>query len=244
MRFEKLIAFADEFTTSDRPFALARRLAIAGDLARGRVHSRRRRPPRRIPGWRLQRRLDAHGLSTAELRVLRGQEPEPAVCEHLAGDDGRLILRRTSAGGHDGGPLLDHTAEAIMSHVPRPLCCSDHDKPTHGFTSSWRQSPSSTAPATWRRWMRRPRAGDHLQRRGPRTGNRREPTRRPRRHHLALWLHRTRRRAHPPAVEAVADTRSGWPTSTQRSTGPDISGVRSSAGKRGVGITPGLRRRR
>ena len=25
------------------------------------------------------------------------------------------------------------------------------------------------------------------------------------RHHLALWLHRTRRGAHPPAVEAVAD---------------------------------------
>jgi hypothetical protein len=26
-----------------------------------------------IPGWRLQRRLDVHGLSTAELRVLRGR---------------------------------------------------------------------------------------------------------------------------------------------------------------------------
>jgi nucleotide-binding universal stress UspA family protein len=122
MRFEKLIVVADEFTTSDRPFALARRLAIAGDLAVEVVYTVVDDNHREgIPGWRLQRRLDAHGLSTAELRVLRGQEPELAVCEHLAGHDGSLILRGTSAGGHDGGPLLDHTAEAIMSHVPRQL---------------------------------------------------------------------------------------------------------------------------
>jgi nucleotide-binding universal stress UspA family protein len=122
MRFEKLIVVADEFTTSDRPFALARRLAIAGDLTVEVVYTVVDDDHREgIPGWRLQRRLDAHGLSTAELRVLRGQEPELAVCEHLAGHDGSLILRATSAGGHDGGPLLDHTAEAIMSHVPRPL---------------------------------------------------------------------------------------------------------------------------
>jgi nucleotide-binding universal stress UspA family protein len=122
MPFEKLIVVADEFTTGDRPFALARRLAVAGDLAvevvYGVVDDDHREG---IPGWRLQRRLDVHGLSTAELRVLRGPEPELAVCEHLAGHDGSLILRGTSAGGHDGGPLLDDTAEAIMSRVPRPL---------------------------------------------------------------------------------------------------------------------------
>jgi nucleotide-binding universal stress UspA family protein len=117
MPFEKLIVVADEFTTGDRPFALARRLAVAGDLAvevvYGVVDDDHREG---IPGWRLQRRL-----STAELRVLRGPEPQLAVCEHLAGHDGSLILRGTSAGGHDGGPLLDDTAEAIMSRVPRPL---------------------------------------------------------------------------------------------------------------------------
>jgi hypothetical protein len=121
--FERLIVVADEFSTSDRPFALARRLAIAGDLSVqvvcAVVDDARRDE---TPGWRLKRRLDAHGLSSAELRVLRLDEsPELALAEYLAGHDGGLVLRATSAGGHDGGPLLDRVAETIMSHIARPL---------------------------------------------------------------------------------------------------------------------------
>jgi nucleotide-binding universal stress UspA family protein len=122
MPFERIIVVADEFSTSDRPFALARRLSTAGDLTVEVVYGvLPGHQGEGIPGWRLQRRLDAHGLSAAELRVLRADEPELALCEHLAGHDGSLILRSTSAGGHDGGPLLDRTAEAIMSHLPHPL---------------------------------------------------------------------------------------------------------------------------
>jgi nucleotide-binding universal stress UspA family protein len=122
MPFERIIVVADEYTTSDRPFALARRLAVAADLTVEVVYGvLARERGDGVPGWRLQRRLDAHGLSSAQLRVLRADEPELAVCEYLAGHDGSLILRGTSAGGHDGGPLLDRTAEAIMSRVPRPL---------------------------------------------------------------------------------------------------------------------------
>jgi nucleotide-binding universal stress UspA family protein len=122
MRFERIIVVADEFTTSDRPFALARRLAAAGILSVEVLYGVLDNDQGGgIPGWRLQHRLDSYGLSAAELYVLRAQDPQLAVCEHLAGHDGSLILRGTSAGGHDGGPLLDHTAEAIMSHVPQPL---------------------------------------------------------------------------------------------------------------------------
>ena len=73
------------------------------------------------PGWRLQRRLDAHGLSAATLSVVRSNEPELAVSEHLAGHEGSLVLRGTSAGGHDGGPLLDRVAETIMRQLAHPL---------------------------------------------------------------------------------------------------------------------------
>jgi nucleotide-binding universal stress UspA family protein len=122
MAFERIIVVADEFSTSDRPFALARHLASAGNLTVEVVYGVLDGELREAtPGWRLQRRLDAHGLSAAELRVLRADEPELAVCEHLAGHDGSLILRSTSAGGHDGGPLRDRTAEAIMSHLPHPV---------------------------------------------------------------------------------------------------------------------------
>jgi nucleotide-binding universal stress UspA family protein len=108
MPFERIIVVADEFSTSDRPFALARRLSTAGDLTVEVVYGvLPGHQGEGIPGWRLQRRLDAHGLSAAELRVLRADEPELALCEHLA--------------GHDGSLLLDRTAEAIMSHLPHPL---------------------------------------------------------------------------------------------------------------------------
>ena len=73
------------------------------------------------PGWRLRRRLDAHGLSSATLSVVRSNEPERAVIEHLAGHEGSLILRGTYVGGHDGGPLLDRVAETIMRHLAQPL---------------------------------------------------------------------------------------------------------------------------
>jgi hypothetical protein len=122
MRFERIIVVADEFSTSDRPFALARRLATVADLPVQILtaivdHDRRDE----MPGWRLKRRLDAHGLSDAELHVLRTDEPGAAIAEYLAGHDGSLMLRATSAGGHDGGPLLDRIAETIMSDIARPL---------------------------------------------------------------------------------------------------------------------------
>jgi hypothetical protein len=122
MGFERIIVVADEFSTSDRPFALARRLATAADLTVQVVcsivddgHGDG------VPGWRLKRRLEAHGLSAAELHVLRVGEPALAIAEYLAGHDGSLVLRATSAGGHDGGPLLDLIAETIMTRSARPL---------------------------------------------------------------------------------------------------------------------------
>jgi hypothetical protein len=122
MQFHNVIVVADEFTTSDRPFALARRLATAGDLSVhvvfGELDDGKHES---TPGWRLQRRLDAHGLSAATLSVVRSNEPELAVRDHLAGHEGGLILRGTSAGGHDGGPLLDRVAETIMRQVAQPL---------------------------------------------------------------------------------------------------------------------------
>jgi hypothetical protein len=122
MQLHNVIVVADEFTTSDRPFALARRLAKAGDLSVHVVYGELDDGTRDgTPGWRLQRRLDAHGLSAATLSVVRSNEPELAVSEHLAGHQGSLILRGTSAGGHDGGPLLDRVAETIMRHVAQPL---------------------------------------------------------------------------------------------------------------------------
>ena len=122
MQFHNLIVVADEFTTSDRPFALARRLAAAGNLSVQVVYGELDDGTRDgTPGWRLQRRLDAHGLSAATLSVVRSHEPELAVSEHLAGHEGSLVLRGTSAGGHDGGPLLDRVAETIMRQLAHPL---------------------------------------------------------------------------------------------------------------------------
>ena len=122
MQFQNLIVVADEFTTSDRPFALARRLAAAGNLSVQVVYGELDGGTRDgTPGWRLQRRLDAHGLSAATLSVVRSNEPELAVSEHLAGHEGSLVLRGTSAGGHDGGPLLDRVAETIMRRLAQPL---------------------------------------------------------------------------------------------------------------------------
>jgi hypothetical protein len=122
MRYERIIVVADEFSTSDRPFALARRLAAAAGLRVQVVcaivddgHGDQ------VPGWRLRRRLDAHGLSAAELHVLQVDEPATAIADYLAGHDGSLVLRATSAGGHDGGPLLDLVAETIITHIARPL---------------------------------------------------------------------------------------------------------------------------
>jgi hypothetical protein len=122
MQFQNLIVVADEFATSDRPFALARRLAAAGNLSVQVVYGELDDGTRDgTPGWRLQRRLDAHGLSAATLSVVRSNEPELAVSEHLAGHEGSLVLRGTSAGGHEGGPLLDRVAETIMRQLAHPL---------------------------------------------------------------------------------------------------------------------------
>ena len=122
MGFERIIVVADEFSTSDRPLRspdawrpplISRSRSSAPSLMTGMVMG--------CPAGDLKRRLDAQGLSAAELHVLRVGEPAPAIAEYLAGHDGSLVLRATSAGGLDGGPLLDLIAETIMSRIARPL---------------------------------------------------------------------------------------------------------------------------
>ena len=112
MGFERIIVVADEFSTSDRPFALARRLATAADLTVQVVcsivddgHGDG------VPGWRLKRRLDAQGLSAAELHVLRGGEPAPAIADYLAGHDGSLVLRATSLAATTGARSSMHRGD-------------------------------------------------------------------------------------------------------------------------------------
>ena len=129
MQFHNLIVVADEFTTSDRPFALARRLAAAGNLSVQVVYGELDDGTRDgTPGWRLQRRLDAHGLLAATLSVVRSNEPELAVSEHLAGHEGSLVLRGTSAGGHDGARCSIASPRRSCADSPTRCCSSGLDR--------------------------------------------------------------------------------------------------------------------
>jgi Wax ester synthase/diacylglycerol acyltransferase catalytic domain len=110
MQFHNVIVVADEFTTSDRPFALARRLATAGDLSvqvgNGDLDDGTRAG---TPGWRAIPRcrqkvrfvpggIEAAGVGRRRLVRLHVRRSPPALPLRRPGADvdtviGRLMLQ-------------------------------------------------------------------------------------------------------------------------------------------------------
>jgi hypothetical protein len=94
VRFERVIVVVAEFTTSDRPFALARRLAAAGNLTVEVLYGVLDDDHGEgIPGGRLQRRLDAAP------RVSRQRSVAPEA-EELRPLERRILQWRADGADH------------------------------------------------------------------------------------------------------------------------------------------------